>query len=83
MANLHISDELDAELERAAGQLGCTKDELAEDAIRRKFEDWRRRASQLAAASNLEPQQPRTLGPCFHNLYPRGPIAPPPKSCDT
>lgn len=33
MAELHISDELDAELGRVAGQLGCTKDELAEDAI--------------------------------------------------
>ncbi|HWB31769.1 MAG TPA: hypothetical protein VG714_01220 [Acidobacteriaceae bacterium] len=33
MAEVHISDELNAELERAAGQLGCTKDELAEDAI--------------------------------------------------
>lgn len=33
MAELHISDELDAELERAAGQLGCTKEALAEDAI--------------------------------------------------
>jgi predicted transcriptional regulator len=33
MAQLYISDELDAELERTAGQLGCTKVELAEDAI--------------------------------------------------
>jgi predicted transcriptional regulator len=33
MAQVHISDELDAELERAAGKLGCTKEALAEDAI--------------------------------------------------
>jgi hypothetical protein len=55
MANLHISDELDAELERAARLLGRTKDSLAEEAIKRKFEEWRRRASQLASASNREP----------------------------
>jgi predicted transcriptional regulator len=39
MANLHISDELDAELERAAGLLGRTKDSLAEEAISARLEE--------------------------------------------
>lgn len=39
MANLHISDELDAELERAAGRLGRTKDSLAEEAISARLEE--------------------------------------------
>jgi predicted transcriptional regulator len=33
MAQIHISDELDAELERIAGQDGCAKNEFVEDAI--------------------------------------------------
>ncbi|HWG18603.1 MAG TPA: hypothetical protein VN678_12110 [Acidobacteriaceae bacterium] len=33
MAQVHISDELDAELERIAGQLGCAKNEFVENAI--------------------------------------------------
>jgi predicted transcriptional regulator len=41
MAELHISDELNAQLERAAGQLGCTKDELAEDAISLRIGEYR------------------------------------------
>ena len=39
MANLHISDELDAELERAAGLLGRSKDSLAEEAISARLEE--------------------------------------------
>ena len=39
MAELHISDELNAELERAAGLLGRTKDELAEEAITARLEE--------------------------------------------
>ncbi len=39
MAELHISDELNAELERAAGLLGRTKNELAEEAISARLEE--------------------------------------------
>jgi len=46
MAQLHISDELNAELERAAGQLGCTKETLAEDAINLRI------GEHLAASEN-------------------------------
>lgn len=51
MANLHISDELDAELERAAGLLGRTKDSIAEEAISARLEEH------LASDTNFTEEQ--------------------------
>jgi predicted transcriptional regulator len=39
MAQVHISDELDARLERAAARLGCTKDEFVEETIAQRISE--------------------------------------------